>query len=101
MSKFLVTGGAGFIGSHLVDLLVRNNHKIIIIDNLSTGHKKNLEHLKGNTNVLFLEKDCLNINLNDNVFQSVEYIIHFAGIGDIVPSIESPLKYMIITLMVQ
>ena len=40
MSKFLVTGGAGFIGSHLVDLLVKNNHKIIIIDNLSTGHKK-------------------------------------------------------------
>ena len=95
MSKFLVTGGAGFIGSHLVDLLVRNNHKLIIVDNLSTGHKKNLEHLKGNTNVLFLERDCLNINLNDKVFQSVEYIIHFAGIGDIVPSIENPLKYMI------
>ena len=47
MSKFLVTGGAGFIGSHLVDLLVKNNHKLIIVDNLSTGHIKNLEHLKG------------------------------------------------------
>ena len=65
MSKFLVTGGAGFIGSHLVDLLVKNNHKLIIIDNLSTGHKKNLEHLKGNNNILFLERDCLNLNLKN------------------------------------
>ena len=94
MSKFLVTGGAGFIGSHLVDLLVKNNHKLIIVDNLSTGHIKNLEHLKGYDNVLFVERDCLNLNLNDEVFENVEYIIHFAGIGDIVPSIENPSKYM-------
>ena len=46
MSRFLITGGAGFIGSHLADLLVKNNHELIIVDNLSTGHKK-MEHLTG------------------------------------------------------
>ncbi|MDC2978890.1 GDP-mannose 4,6-dehydratase [Pelagibacteraceae bacterium] len=89
----LVTGGAGFIGSHTVDTLVENDHEVRVIDNLSNSDLNNLNKHKNNLNVKF---EKLNINLlnNNSIFKEVDYIYHFAGIGDIVPSIENPYKYI-------
>ena len=92
--KILVTGGAGFIGSHMVDLLLSKNYKVIVIDNLSGGHKKNLSHHKNNSSLKFLNIDICNIKPNNKIFKNVHFIFHFVGIGDIVPSIENPEKYM-------
>lgn len=90
--KFLVTGGAGFIGSHTVDLLLNHGHEVQVVDNLSGGNLKNIEHLKKNKKFSFIHK-CINELLPNDLHQP-DYVIHFAGIGDIVPSIEQPLNYM-------
>ena len=90
--KSLVTGGAGFIGSNLVDLLVKNKHKVIVLDNFSTGRKSNLKHhSKKNLKVINLDISK-NINLK-KYFKGVDYVFHMAGLADIVPSIENPKKY--------
>src|SRR5579862_2310641 len=90
----LVTGGAGFIGSHMVDLLVEEGFRVHIIDNLTGGRVLNLEHHKGNPDVVFEEKDILAVRPGDPLFRGAEYVFHFAGIGDIVPSIDRPADYM-------
>ncbi len=90
--KSLVTGGAGFIGSNLVDLLIKNKHKVIVLDNFSTGRKSNLKHhSKKNIKVINLDISK-NINLK-KYFKGVDYVFHMAGLADIVPSIENPKKY--------
>lgn len=90
----IVTGGAGFIGSHMVDLLLEQDYRVRVIDNLSGGHANNLVHHRNNANLVFEELDILNINDRDTLFHNVDYVFHFAGIGDIVPSIEEPIKYI-------
>ena len=90
----LVTGGYGFIGSHMVDLLIKKGHEVRIIDNLSGGHKKNLSHFKNNKNIIFLKKDISKLKNNEKIFNKVDYVFHFAGKGDIVPSIENPSDYI-------
>ncbi len=89
----VVTGGAGFIGSHTVDLLLKKKYKVRVIDNFSSGHKKNLEHHKNNTNLDLIKLDILKKNKFGKIFQDSEYVFHFAGVGDIVPSIENPEHY--------
>ena len=90
----VVTGGAGFIGSHMVDLLLKKNYQVNVIDNLSGGHKKNLAHHKNNQNLKFEKKDICTLRKDHKFFKNLDYIFHFAGIGDIVPSIENPVNYM-------
>jgi UDP-glucose 4-epimerase len=90
----LVTGGAGFIGSHLVDLLLKKNYRVIVIDNLSGGRLDNLKQHKNNKKLTFKKIDINNISKNEKIFKNVDYVFHFAGIGDIVPSIENPANYM-------
>ena len=90
--KSLVTGGAGFIGSNLVDLLVKKKHKVIVLDNFSTGRRSNLKnHTKKNVKVIKIDI-FKNKNL-DKYFHGVDYVFHLAGLADIVPSIENPKKY--------
>ena len=90
----IVTGGAGFIGSHLVDLLIENNFIVRVIDDFSGGHEKNLKQHTNNNN-LFVEKiNICNLKNNHSIFKDVDYIYHFAGKGDIVPSIEQPYEYL-------
>ena len=90
--KSLVTGGAGFIGSNLVDLLVKKKHKVIVLDNFSTGRRSNLKnHTKKNVKVIKIDI-FKNKNL-DKYFNGVDYVFHLAGLADIVPSIENPKKY--------
>ena len=91
----VVTGGAGFIGSHMVDLLIKKGFEVRIIDNLSGGHEKNISHLKNEKKLKFEKMDNCNIKNNNKTFKDVKYVFHFAGIGDIVPSIERPSKYLL------
>ena len=87
--KSLVTGGAGFIGSNLVDQLVKKGHKVIVLDNFSTGKKSNLSQHTGK-NVKIIKLDISENNKLDKYFKKVHYVFHLAGIADIVPSIENP-----------
>lgn len=90
----LVTGGAGFIGSHLVDLLINENHEVRVIDNLSGGHETNLKHHKNESNLKCEWSDINKLKEDASIFSDVDYCFHLAGIGDIVPSIEKPLDYL-------
>lgn len=90
----IVTGGAGFIGSHTVDLLVERGYRVRVIDNLTGGRETNLAAHKNNPDVELAVSDIRGYSPGHALFQNVEYVFHFAGIGDIVPSIERPLDYM-------
>lgn len=90
----VVTGGAGFIGSHMVDLLLERGYRVRVIDDLSGGHKANLAHLKNNPALEFHQRDIRSLNPGEPIFVDCRYVFHFAGIGDIVPSIERPIDYM-------
>jgi len=90
----LVTGGAGFIGSHMVDLLVERGYAVRVIDNLVGGREANLEQHKRNADVVLARSDIRDHEPGDKLFDGVDYVFHFAGIGDIVPSIERPMEYM-------
>lgn len=90
----VVTGGAGFIGSHMVDLLISKGYRVCVIDNFSGGHRKNILHHKKNPFFKFENIDIKKIKKNHKFFKGAEFIFHFAGIGDIVPSIEKPDDYM-------
>lgn len=89
--KIIVTGGAGFIGSHLVDLLIENKHEVIVLDNFSTGRSANLDHIKDKIQLIECE---LSIN-GDWVkyFKDVDWVFHLAALADIVPSIQKPEAY--------
>ena len=89
----VVTGGAGFIGSHMVDLLIEEGFEVRVIDNLVGGREENLSHLH-NAPLVFERRDIRSFSPDDALFRGAKYVFHFAGIGDIVPSIERPLEYM-------
>jgi UDP-glucose 4-epimerase len=91
--KALVTGGAGFIGSHLVDLLIETGHKVVVIDNLSNGRLNNINHLLDNEDFELHKLDIINIDDIKPLFKDVDWVFHLAGMADIVPSIENPIKY--------
>lgn len=90
--KAIVTGGAGFIGSHMVDLLVSQNYEVTVIDNLANGRLDNLEHHKGK--IKFVKADIADYESPlDEYFSDVDYVFHYAALADIVPSINNPIKY--------
>ena len=74
--------------------LLSKNFNVKVIDNLSGGHKANLKHHNKNKSLKFFKKNILELKKNDKIFKKIDFIFHFAGIGDIVPSIEGPEKYM-------
>ena len=89
----IVTGGAGFIGSHMVDFLIKKKFKVIVIDNLSGGNIKNIQqHLK-KKKFLLLKKNICDNPIDIKNIKKADYIFHFAGKGDIVPSIQKPFQY--------
>jgi len=93
VKRAIVTGGAGFIGSHVVDLLVARQYRVIVVDNLATGRLENLRQHEGNPDVTFRRIDICDVAAAPELFQGVDSVFHFAGLGDIVPSIERPLDY--------
>jgi UDP-glucose 4-epimerase len=90
----VVTGGAGFIGSHMVDHLLDRGYRVRVIDNLSGGRLENLRQHRGNPDLAFEEADIREIEPGSPLFRGATCVLHFAGIGDIVPSIERPIEYM-------
>jgi UDP-glucose 4-epimerase len=90
----VVTGGSGFIGSHMVDLLLERDFRVRVLDNLESGRLSNLEHLKNNSDLIFEKIDIRDLPRESVLFDKAKYVFHFAGIGDIVPSIERPIEYM-------
>lgn len=90
----IVTGGAGFIGSHMVDNLLDHGYRVRTIDNLVCGRESNIAHLSGNPDFSFERGDIRDLQPGHKLFAQARYVFHFAGIGDIVPSIEHPLEYM-------
>ncbi len=90
----LVTGGAGFIGSHMVDVLLARGYRVRVIDNLVSGREENLAHLHNEPRLEVELRDIRDYAPDDAFFKGVQRVIHFAGIGDIVPSIERPAEYM-------
>ena len=91
---FLVTGAAGFIGSHMVDYLLKKKFHVIGLDNMKNGRLENIKHNLNNRLFSFFKEDILNINKLKKKIKSVDYIIHFAGLGEVVPSIENPSLYI-------
>jgi UDP-glucose 4-epimerase len=90
----VVTGGAGFIGSHMVDLLLARGYRVRVIDNLTGGREGNLAHHRDESKLELDRRDIRALEPDDRLFTDAELVFHFAGIGDIVPSIERPAEYM-------
>ncbi len=91
MKRILVTGGAGFIGSNLVEKLLDLNHYVICLDNLSTGNLINIEEFKENSNFKFVEGDILDYKLLSNITKEIDVISHQAALGSVPRSINDPI----------
>ena len=89
MQSAIVTGGLGFIGSHLVDLLIKNKFKVFIIDNEYSGKLKNIKKHK---NLEIIKEDIRELSYDK--FKNIDYIFHLAALADIVPSINNPHEYI-------
>jgi UDP-glucose 4-epimerase len=93
MKRCVVTGGAGFIGSHLVDTLLAQGHEVLAIDDLSTGREKNLQAARLNSRFSLLKKSVVGLQPGDLALGEVDWFFHLAGRADLVPSIMNPREY--------
>ncbi len=89
--KALISGGAGFIGSHLVDALLGHGHEVVVLDNFSTGRPQNLEHVSDK--IKSVQCDISQMGEWNVNFSGVDWVFHLAALADIVPSIEKPIDY--------
>jgi|SRR5262245_2279063 len=92
-SRAIVTGGAGFIGSHLVERFLADGHRVLVLDNLSTGRLKNLDHVAADPKLAVEEVDITDAARIAPLFRGVDWVFHLAALADIVPSIQQPLVY--------
>jgi dTDP-glucose 4,6-dehydratase len=87
--KILLTGGAGFIGSHLCNMLIKEGHSIICMDNLITGKKENIQHLLDNPSFKFIEHD---VTTYIDIKEHIDYVMHFASPASPVDYLKYPIK---------
>ncbi|HIM73175.1 MAG TPA: SDR family oxidoreductase [Alphaproteobacteria bacterium] len=91
--KAVVTGGAGFIGSHLVERLVNDGLDVVVIDNMASGRLKNLHHLRNSSHLSVHQLDLANYDNVSPILEGVDWVFHLGALADIVPSIENPIAY--------
>ena len=89
MANYLVTGGAGFIGSHLSEELVRRGHSVRVADNLITGKRRNLDHIPG---VEFVEGDLADLTFAGRAVAGMDYVLHQAAIPSVPRSVQDPIS---------
>lgn len=101
MSTYLVTGGAGFIGSHLADKLLSDNNRVVILDDLSLGRKSNLDKALQNSNCVFIEGNILDESLLNSIFETYQFdmVFHLAANSDIARSFADPSIDLNLTFM--
>ena len=92
MAKVLVTGGAGFIGSHICDKLIELGHEVVCYDNLMTGFKKNIHHLEGHKKFTFIEGDIRDEDVLKSAMEGCTHISHQAALGSVPRSIKDPIR---------
>ena len=90
--KYLITGGAGFIGSHLSDALIAHGDEVVVLDNLSTGNRSNIEQLIPNPNFTLIEGSILDTQLVNEVVESVDHVLHLAAAVGVFNIIDKPLE---------
>ena len=90
--RILITGGAGFIGSHLTDRLVADGNQITILDNLATGRKENLSAHLGSSRVTFIEGSILDLSLLNSLIKETEYVFHLAAAVGVFNIVNHPLE---------
>jgi len=93
-TKAIVTGGAGFIGSHIVDYLISEGMEVIIIDNLSTGREQNI-----NPKAKFVQEDVVNFKKIEPLFKDVNFVFHTAALPRIQPSFDEPIEHENVNVM--
>lgn len=91
MKTILITGGAGFIGSNLCEYFLEKGNKVICLDNFSTGHRHNIEHLFKNPNFTLIEGDIRNSEDCNKATIGVDYVLHEAALGSVPRSINDPI----------
>ena len=91
--RAVVTGGAGFIGSHLVERLVCEGLDVVVIDNMVSGRLENLDHLRASPNLSVHQLDLASSDDIHSILEGVDWVFHLAALADIVPSIENPIAY--------
>lgn len=91
--RVLVSGGAGFIGGHLVERLLADGHTVVALDDFSTGRMENLDQSKDNPRLSIHRVDVSHYSEIQQFFQGVDWVFHLAALADIVPSIQQPLAY--------
>jgi UDP-glucose 4-epimerase len=89
---YLITGGAGFIGSHLTELLLKNNHHVVILDDLSTGSIRNIEHLKGHPRFKYIVDTVMNYPLISELIDDCDIVYHLAAAVGVRLIVESPVR---------
>jgi nucleoside-diphosphate-sugar epimerase len=89
MARYLVTGGAGFIGSNIAEKLVELGEEVVVFDNLSTGHEGNIEHIR--EKIDFLKGDIRNASEVRSALEDVDYVLHQAALASVPRSIDDPL----------
>ncbi|MFA5336228.1 MAG: SDR family oxidoreductase [Candidatus Omnitrophota bacterium] len=97
MSTYIVTGGAGFIGSNIADELVRRNEKVKVLDNLSSGNRENLKAIKND--IEFIEGDIRDIEMLKNALRGCDYVIHQAALRSVPKSMTDPALYDEVNVM--
>jgi len=90
--RYLVTGGAGFIGSHLCDALINRGDSVLVLDDMSTGIKGNIEHLLGNPSFEFIQGSILNVEILEDLVASVDHVLHLAAAVGVFTIVDKPLE---------
>ncbi|MBL7866523.1 MAG: SDR family oxidoreductase [Flavobacterium lindanitolerans] len=91
MSKILITGGAGFIGSNLCEYFLEKGNQVVCLDNFATGHRHNIEPFFSNPDFTLIEGDIRNLDICNEAVQGVDYVLHQAALGSVPRSINDPI----------